>query len=74
MTYNADLTETGRVKHIGYLARGHSYTKRTTSETFFDHLVALVERPLGHGPDITITHQIECMSWAWLRHHHSKRE
>ena len=47
MTYNADLTGTGRVKHIGYLARGHSYTKGTTSETFFDHLVALVERPLG---------------------------
>jgi hypothetical protein len=47
MTHNADLTGTGRVKHIGYLARGHSYTKGTTSETFFDHLVALVERPLG---------------------------
>jgi hypothetical protein len=47
MTYYADLTGTGRVRHIGYLARGHYYTKGTTSETFFDHLVALVERPLG---------------------------
>jgi hypothetical protein len=47
MTYNADLTGTGRVKHIGYFAREHSYIKGTTSETFFDHLVAPVERPLG---------------------------
>ncbi|HVR23225.1 MAG TPA: hypothetical protein VMU26_07875 [Candidatus Polarisedimenticolia bacterium] len=47
MTCKADLTGADRVKHIGYLARGHSYTKGTTSETFFDHLVALVERPLG---------------------------
>jgi hypothetical protein len=47
MTYDADLTGAGRVRNIGYLARGHSYPKGTTSEAFFDHLVELVERPLG---------------------------
>jgi hypothetical protein len=44
MTHNADLTGTGRVRHIGYLARGHSYTKGTTSETFFDHLMTFLRR------------------------------
>jgi hypothetical protein len=47
MTYQPDLTRTDRVKQIGYLARGHSFTQGTTSEAFFDHLVELVKHPLG---------------------------
>jgi hypothetical protein len=47
MTYHADLTGTGRVRRVGYLARKHSFTKGTTSAAFFDCLVALVEHPFG---------------------------
>jgi hypothetical protein len=47
MTYSADLTATGRVSSVGYLAREHSFTTGTTSEAFFDRLVAMVEKPLG---------------------------
>ena len=46
MTYKADLTGTGRVRSVGYLARGHSFTQGMTSEAFFDRLVVLVEQPL----------------------------
>ena len=45
--YEADLTGTGCERQVGYLARGHSFTKGTASEVFFDCLVALVERPLS---------------------------
>ena len=47
MTYMADLTATGRVISVGYLAPGHSFTTGMTSEAFFDRLVAMVEHPLG---------------------------
>ena len=37
------MTGRGRERQVGYLARGHSFTKGTTSEVFFDCLVVLVE-------------------------------
>jgi hypothetical protein len=46
MTYGADLGGTGDERPVGYLARGHSVTKGTASEVFFECLVALVEKPL----------------------------
>jgi hypothetical protein len=39
MTYRADLSGTDRVRRVGYLARGYSFTKGTTSQAFFDRLV-----------------------------------
>jgi hypothetical protein len=63
MTYVADLTTTGRVSHVGYLARGHAFPKGATSEELFDRLVVLVECPLAecfgyHTCDIR---------WCWQR-------
>ncbi len=65
MTYDADLSGTGRVRRVGYLSRGHRFTKGTTSAAFFDRLLALVEHPLGawagyHTCDI---------GWCGLRRH-----
>jgi hypothetical protein len=50
MTYEADLTENGRERPVGYLARAHSFTKGMVSEVFFDCLVALVEQPFLVSP------------------------
>ena len=47
MTYRVDLTGAGRLSSVGYLARGHSFTKGMTPEVFFDCLVAIVEKPIG---------------------------
>ena len=65
MTYKADLTGAGRVKHIGYLARGHFYPKGTISETFFDHLVTLVKLPLGGWAGYHACN----LGWCGLRRH-----
>ena len=45
--YEADLTGRGHERQVGYLARGHSFTKGTVSKVVFDCLVALVEQPLS---------------------------
>jgi hypothetical protein len=49
MTYKADLTGTGPIRPVGYLARKHPFTKGRTSWAFIDCLVALVEQPLLHS-------------------------
>jgi len=46
MTYKADLTGTGPIRPVGYLARKHPFTKGRTSWAFIDCLVALVKQPL----------------------------
>jgi hypothetical protein len=46
MTYIPDLTEIDRVRRVGYLERGHPYTKGATSKAFFDRLVELVAHPI----------------------------
>jgi hypothetical protein len=50
MMYEVDLAGTGPERQVGYLARGHSFTKGTASEVFFDCLAALVEQPLMFSP------------------------
>jgi hypothetical protein len=47
MVYRADLTQTGEVIAVGYLARGHSFPKGKVSEAFFHRLVALAKEPLS---------------------------
>lgn len=39
MTYKADLTGTGPIRPVGYLARKHPFTKGRTSWAFIDCLV-----------------------------------
>lgn len=44
--YRADLTRSGELITVGYLARGHPFTKGKVSRIFFDRVVALVRTPL----------------------------
>jgi hypothetical protein len=46
MTYIADLTEQGKVTTVGYLDRGHDYTRGEASDEVLRRLVSLVKLPV----------------------------
>ena len=49
MRFVGDLSDSGPVKSVGWLAPGRSYPKGKASQPFFSRLVALVEKPLVHS-------------------------
>jgi hypothetical protein len=47
MTYIPDLTQSGPIKSVGYLARGYDYTEGEILEAVFDRLANLVLRDIA---------------------------